>query len=224
VAKKEPEIERAPRERAPRRRATIERADVIAGALVFLIGGPLVFMFASAFADGEVRRHETPLRALLGTQVYDQLMQGEAVPQHYMGNDRLAPDFELTDQNGGTWRLSDHRGQVVVMNFWTSTCGPCIEEMPTLVDLARIVEEREDIELVTVAVERSWDDVARVVPPEAPLRVLLDPDRAVTRDRFGTRLFPETWIVDGRGVVRLRIDGPRDWAGGVALDAIRSFL
>lgn len=216
--------DREPRERPPRRRNTIERADVIAGALVFLVGGPFVFMFASAFADGETRRHETPLRALLGSHVYDQLIDGEEVSQHYMGNDRLAPDFELVDQHGEPWRLSDHRGQVVVMNFWTSTCGPCIEEMPTLVDLARIVEERSDIELVTIAVERSFSDVARVVPPEAPLRVLLDPDRAVTRDRFGTRLFPETWIVDGRGVVRLRVDGPRDWAGGVALDAIRSFL
>lgn len=224
MAKKDAVIERELRDRAPRRRATLERADVVAGALVFLIGGPLVFMVASAFADGETRRHETPLRALLGTQVYDQLVAGDEVPQHYLGNDRLAPDFELVDQNGETWRLADHRGQVVVMNFWTSSCGPCIEEMPTLVDLARIVEERDDIELVTVAVERSFADVARVVPPDAPLRVLLDPDRAVTRDQFGTRLFPETWVVDRRGVVRLRIDGPRDWAGGVALDAIRSFL
>ena len=213
-----------PIEQRRSRRSTVERADVVAGAVVFLVGGPLVFMFASAFADGETRRHETPLRALLGTEVFDHLMAGEHVPQHYMGNDRLAPDFELLDQNGETWRLRDHRGQVVVMNFWTSTCGPCIEEMPTLVDLARILEERSDIELVTVAVEHSFDDVARVVPPDSQLRVLLDPDRAVTRDRFGTRLFPETWVIDGRGVVRLRIDGPRDWAGGIALDAIRSFL
>ncbi len=197
---------------------------MIAGALVFLIGGPLVFMFASAFADGETRRHETPLRALLGTDVYDHLVQGDEVPQNYLGNDRLAPDFELLDQDGETWRLSDHRGQVVVMNFWTSSCGPCIEEMPTLVDLARIVEERPDIELVTVAVEHSFADVARVVPPDAPLRVLLDPDRAVTRDLFGTRLFPETWVIDRRGVVRLRIDGAREWSGGIAVDAIQSFL
>ncbi len=208
----------------PARRAALERADAFAGGLVLLLGGPLVFMFASALTDGETRRREAPLRALLGTHVYDQLIAGDAVPQHYLGDDRLAPDFALSDQDGETWRLSEHRGQVVVMNFWTSTCGPCIEEMPTLVDLSRIVAERSDIELVTVAVERSFDDVARVVPPGTPLRVLLDPDRAVTRDRFGTRLFPETWIIDPRGVVRLRIDGPRDWAGGVALDAIRSFL
>jgi peroxiredoxin len=210
--------------REPRRRATIERADVIAAALVLLIGAPLVFTFASAFVDGETRRQEAPLRALFGSSVYDQLMHGEDIPQHYLGNDRLAPDFTLQDQNGNEWRLRDHRGRVVVMNFWTVTCGPCVEEMPTLVDLARIAEERGDIELVTVSVDHTFDEVRTVVPDDANLTVLLDADRHVTRDLFGTRLFPETWIIDPRGVIRARVDGGRDWASGIAQDAIRSFL
>lgn len=208
----------------PRRRATLERADVIAAALVLCIGGPLVFTFASAFSDGETRRHEAPLRALFGTTVYDELIHGDPVPQHYLGNDRLAPDFTLNDQDGQPWRLRDHRGHVVVMNFWTVTCGPCVEEMPSLVDFGRIAEERGDMELVTVSVDHSWAEVRTVVPPDAPLTVLLDSDRAVTRDLFGTRLFPETWIIDPRGVIRARVDGGRDWASGIAQDAIRSFL
>ena len=209
---------------SPRRRATLERADVVAGALVLLLGGPLAFMFANAFVDGETRRHETPLRALFGSSVYDQLVRGEAMPQNYMGNDRLAPDFELSDQDGHPWRLRDHRGHVVVMNFWTVTCGPCVEEMPSLVDLARILEEHPDIELVTVSVDHSFDEVRTVLPPDAPLTVLLDRDRHVTRDQFGTRLFPETWVIDPQGVIRLRFDGARDWAGGITLDVLRSFI
>jgi peroxiredoxin len=208
----------------PRRRGTIDRADVVAAALVLAIGGPLVFTFASAFVDGETRRHEAPLRALFGSSVYDQLMRGDEIPQHYLGNDRLAPDFTLQDQEGHEWRLRDHRDRVVVMNFWTVTCGPCVEEMPTLVDLSRIARERGDIELVTISVDRSFDQVRTVVPSDAPLTVLLDPDRHVTRDLFGTRLFPETWIIDPRGVIRARVDGGRDWASGIAQDAIRSFL
>lgn len=212
------------RPRAPVSRGTIARADVLAAALVLLIGGPLVFTFASAFTDGETRRHEAPLRALFGTTIYDQLMHGDDIPQHYLGNDRLAPDFTLQDQDGEAWSLRAHRGHVVVMNFWTVTCGPCVEEMPSLVDLARIAEERGDIELVTVSVDHSFDEVRTVVPDDAHLRVLLDADRHVTRDLFGTRLFPETWIIDPRGVIRARVDGGRDWASGIAQDAIRSFL
>ena len=96
--------------------------------------------------------------------------------------------------------------------------------MPELEELARIVAERDDVELVTISTDRSWDQVATVVPPTSPLTVLLDPDKAVVRDRFGTRLYPETWVIDPDGVIRLRVDGPREWSSAVALDAIETFL
>lgn len=199
------------------------RAEYFAGILTFALGAPLLFLVASALADGEVRRREAPLRALLGA-AYEPLVRGEETEEHYFGDDRLAPDFELRQANGRTWRLSDHRGRVVVMNFWTVTCGPCVEEMPTLVSLARVLEHRDDIELVTVTIDRDWDDVVEVVPVDGPLLVLQDADRSVVNGRYGTVLFPETWVIDPEGVIRLRIDGARDWSSAVALDALESFL
>jgi peroxiredoxin len=202
----------------------MKREDLLAALVVLALGGPLAFMLASAATDGERRRRETPLRALLGDDAFESLSRGEPTNVHYLGDDRLVPDFELQDQDGNTFRMSDMRGRVVVLNFWTVTCGPCIEEMPSLVELARILEHRDDIELVTISTDRTWDDVRTVVPPGAPLRVLLDPDRSVVRGRFGTRMYPETWVVDRRGVIRLRIDGARPWSSAIAVDAIESFL
>jgi peroxiredoxin len=202
----------------------MRREDLGAALIVLALGGPLAFMLASAFADGETRRKETPLRALLGDDAFEALSRGEPSDVHYLGDDRLVPDFELQDQEGRTFRMSDMRGRVVVLNFWTVTCGPCIEEMPSLVELARILDERDDVEIVTISTDRSWDEVRTVMPPGAPLRVLLDPDRAVVRGRFGTRMYPETWIVDRHGVIRLRIDGARPWSSAIAVDAIESFL
>ncbi|AKF08932.1 TlpA family protein disulfide reductase [Sandaracinus amylolyticus] len=202
----------------------MRRAEILAGLAVLLIGAPLAFMFASALADGEVRRQEAPLRGILGSDAFEALARGEQSDQHYLGNDRLAPDFTLQDREGRPWRLSDHRGQVIVLNFWTITCQPCVEEMPTLEELARIVAERDDIELVTISTDRTWDQVSTVVAPTSPLTVLLDPDKAVVRDRFGTRLYPETWVIDRDGVIRLRVDGPREWSSAIAVDAIESFL
>lgn len=201
----------------------MRRAEIIAAVVVLLLGGPLAFMYASALTDGEARREQAPLRALLGSS-YDALRRGESTEQHYLGDDRLAPDFTLSDREGRPFRLSEHRGKVVILNFWTVTCQPCVEEMPELETLARIVAERDDIELVAISTDRSWDTVSTVVGSESPLRVLLDPDKAVVRDRFGTRLYPETWIIDRQGVIRMRVDGPRQWSSAVALDAIESFL
>jgi cytochrome c biogenesis protein CcmG, thiol:disulfide interchange protein DsbE len=48
----------------------------------------------------------------------------------------VAPDFRLTDLNGDAVRLSDYRGRPVIVNFWASWCGPCIEEFPLLRDAA----------------------------------------------------------------------------------------
>jgi len=46
-------------------------------------------------------------------------------------------DLAMPQLNGGSWRLSDHRGQVVLMNYWASWCAPCRQETPGLIDLAR---------------------------------------------------------------------------------------
>jgi hypothetical protein len=58
--------------------------------------------------------------------------------------------------------------------------------------------------------------------PDSKLRVLLDPNKAVVRDKFGTRLYPETWVIDPKGVIRVRVDGGRDWAAPIALEMIEN--
>lgn len=198
-------------------------AEYLAAIVTLAVGGPLLFAFASALADGETRRREAPLRALLG-EAYEPLVHGEPSELHYLGEDRLAPDFTLQDVNGHPWRLRDHRGQVVVMNFWLITCGPCVQEMPSIIDLGRMVEDRDDIEVVTVTIDRRESDVRSVVPASASLTVLMDRDRSVVRGQYGTVLFPETWIIDPDGVIRMRMDAPFDWSSAIALDAIESFL
>ncbi len=46
--------------------------------------------------------------------------------------------------NGQQVKLSSFRGKVVVLNFWTKTCGPCLEEMPSVAELAKIAQSRSD--------------------------------------------------------------------------------
>lgn len=200
------------------------QADGIAAVAVFVLGAPLIWLGASAFAQGERTRHQAPIRALLGPRAYAAWDRGETFPEHYMGNNRTAPDFELPMADGTTWRLSDHRGRVIVMNFWTVTCQPCMEEMPSLVELAGELADRDDIELVTISVDRDWDTVRSVVPDDSPLTVLLDSDRSIVNGSFGTRLFPETWVIDREGFIRLRVDGQREWSSALALDAFRAYL
>ena len=196
------------------------RADKLAAVFAFLLGAPFAFMMVRGFAEGELRRKEIPLRALIGDEAFEGFRDGESPKQHYLGNDRLAPDFTLKDKDGKEWRLKDHRGKTVVLNFWTITCQPCVEEMPSFEQLALVAKERDDIEVVAISTDKGWGDVAAVIKPGSQLKVLFDPDKAVVREKFGTRLYPETWVIDPDGVIRLRVDGARDWSAPVALEMI----
>jgi peroxiredoxin len=198
--------------------------ELWAGLLILCLGAPFVFVFARAMADAEVIRREGPLRAMVGNDTFEALRRGEKTELHYLGDGLLAPDFTLQDKDGKPWKLREHRGKIVVMNFWTVTCQPCVEEMPSLVTLAEIAKRRGDIEVVTVTTDHDWNSVAPIFPPNSKLKVLFDPERKVVRDKFGTKLFPETWIIDAGGVIRMRVDSPRDWGSALSLGAIERFL
>jgi peroxiredoxin len=141
-----------------------------------------------------------------------------ALAPTYAATNRTAPDFDLPDLAGGRVRLSDYRGKVVVLNFWTRTCGPCREEIPSLAALADGAAAN-GIAVVTVATDDDPADVKQILEAllgrPAPFVVAHDPDAAVVTGKYGTRLYPETWIIDPHGVIRARFDGKRDWSDPV---------
>ena len=201
----------------------MSRREVIATIIVAAIAFPLIFTFTGAVVDAQTRAREAPFRALLGNARFEQLMDGQGGVPHYLGASLRAPDFSLPRQGGGEWRMSDQRGKVIVMNFWTVTCRPCIQEMPTIELLAELTQDWGDVEVVAVSTDRSWAEVETIIPRNSRITSLLDADRKVVTGQFGTKLFPETWIIDADGVVRFRFDGALDWSNPVALDLIRAY-
>ena len=191
--------------------------------VVVLIALPMVFLFAGAVADARQRTLEAPFRAVLGNGRFEELMEGKGGFPHYLGSRLSAPDFTLPQRSGEPWTLSEHRGKVIVMNFWTVTCKPCIQEMPTIETLAQIAEGWDDVEVVAVSTDQSWAEVDAVVERDSRITHLLDPEAEVVMGRFGTRLYPETWIIDTNGEVRFRYDGALDWSNPVSLDLIRAY-
>src|ERR1700753_1167404 len=56
------------------------------------------------------------------------------------GERRMMPELAMARLDGGTWRMAEHRGEVVLVNYWATWCGPCWEEAPVLIRLSRAVE------------------------------------------------------------------------------------
>lgn len=178
-----------------------------------LLAAAAVYLFVSMAKDAESRRSCVPLCAM---------------HPNYAGDNRSAPDFELSDMQGAKVRLSQFRGKTVLLNFWTKTCGPCLEEMPSLADLAKVLAPRKDVVLLTVSTDGGPDAVMSTLQtvlkekPPFSLRVLFDPEGSVVADKYGTHLFPETWVIDPDGIIRARFDGARDWSNSLVLDVIKS--
>jgi peroxiredoxin len=172
-----------------------------------------VYSFLTSARDGERRRLCTPACALR---------------PDYANANRTAPDFELPTLAGETAKLSDYRGKVVILNFWTKTCRPCLEEMPQIADFASVLEAEPDIVLLTITTDESADDardtLRSVLGRDAPFVTFVDAESEVVGDRYGTKLYPETWFIDKNGVIRARFDGARDWMKSLNLEFARSLV
>lgn len=159
-----------------------------------------VYSFVTSIKEAESRRICTPVCS---------------IAPDYADNNRLAPDITLPDLDGNMVRLSDYRGKTVILNFWTKSCEPCLQEMPSLSNLGKVLRDRDDIVLLTVTTDESAEDaratLASVLGEIPSFVTLVDPESDVVRGKFGTKLYPETWFIDPNGVIRARIDGPRNW-------------
>ncbi len=122
-----------------------------------------------------------------------------------------APDFALGARiEGETLRLSDYRGQVVVLNFWASWCGPCREEMPEF--QAAFLRHAPSRDLTILAVNAlsldSRSDAERFIEEmEVTFPVAYDASGAVA-ERYRVRGLPSTFFIDRGGVVRAATFGP----------------
>jgi thiol-disulfide isomerase/thioredoxin len=178
--------------------------------LAFVAGAAvMVYSFVATAREGETRRKCSAMCLLQPS---------------YAGAERTLPKFELHDLDGHVHSSAEWAGKLVVLNFWTKTCVPCLEEMPAFAQLAKVLHSRTDVVVATVSTDdeaAEVRDTLRSVLREPPVfETLIDPDSKVVRGRFGTDLFPETWIIDARGVVRARFDGARDWSDSAVVEVV----
>ncbi|HXU79844.1 MAG TPA: TlpA disulfide reductase family protein [Polyangia bacterium] len=130
-----------------------------------------------------------------------------------------APDFELPDVTGKKWSLKSLRGRPVLLNFWATWCPPCVEEMPSMEDLARSVGDRAVV--LAVSVDEDWDALRRFFPRGTPLSVLLDQSKA-TAKRYGTEKYPESYLIGADGEVKHYFINTRKWGEPEAAACLES--
>ena len=158
---------------------------------------------------GGLAAHEVQKRAQFRGLLVDSVVDPEA-----WGN-APAPEIALNavykggDDGGGAVTLSEHKGKWVFVNFWATWCAPCRDEMPSM----EMLNRRFGSELVMIAVSVDDDQaqIGRFFGSEKPSFAVLWDSNKSAANVYGTRKFPESYLIDPEGRIAAKFTGPRDW-------------
>ena len=122
----------------------------------------------------------------------------------------IPDDIQLTDLNGRSVRLSDFKGKIVFLNFWTTWCPTCRFEMPSMQKLYAKLKD-DDFAIVGIDLQEPISRVKAFVEEfKLTFTILLDSNGDAGR-LFGIRSIPTTFILDKDGGIIGKALGPREW-------------
>jgi len=122
-----------------------------------------------------------------------------------------APDFTLNTLTGEVVKLSDLKGQVVLLNFWATWCPPCRQEIPSMMRLNTAMAGKP-FRMLCVSI----DDGGKVAVEEFfrtsgfSLPALMDTDKRAGK-LYGLTGVPETFVIDRNGVILKKVVGAMEW-------------
>ncbi|MGB5251430.1 MAG: TlpA disulfide reductase family protein [Sedimenticolaceae bacterium] len=181
---------------------------------------------------GILQQAMNQLQAYNGTPAQPATLRGrQRPPEKPVGSallrpypaEREAPALRLQSLRGDTVDLINLRRKVVLINYWTTWCPPCVEEIPSLQRLHTQLQA-DGLEILAVDVGESAQTLESFLR-DKPIRfpVLLDSDGDALRD-WGIYAFPTTLVLDRRHRIRYAVFGAFDWTSPEVLSTLRTLL
>lgn len=137
---------------------------------------------------------------------------------HPAQTDKPAPDFTVSDGTTSI-HLASYRGQVVLLNFWATWCAPCIQEMPSLLALHH---DQPNLAILAVSVDEDPDAYSSfILHRHIDLTTVRDPSESAAK-LFHTDMWPETYVIDRKGVIRRKFVGAQDWSSPEIREYLKS--
>lgn len=175
---------------------------VVAGGAGFYFVPKLLDQMPAKTASGPSAEAAGPLKGYVKGSISN--MVTYAKPQ-------AIDDIPFVDRDRKPLKLSDFKGQVVVLNVWATWCAPCRYEMPTLADLQRSNADK-GLKVIALSVDEDakFNDVKSFIDVQEPLDVYVDTKFAAP-SKLNVVGMPATIILDKQGRAVARVDGEASW-------------
>ena len=124
-----------------------------------------------------------------------------------------AIDFTRPTHDGSTFTLSDHRGDVIVLNFWATWCVPCLAEMPEFIQMQEELRD-QGVQFVGVSHDAGGLDDIRPFAEQLDVNypLLPDPEMDISAQFGGVQVLPTTFVLDREGAIHASAYGALDRA------------
>ena len=139
---------------------------------------------------------------------------------------QTVPDLTLVDADGKSQKLSDFKGQVVLVTFWAQWCAPCLVELPTFASLFEKYE-KQGFKVLAVNVDEGTvgKDFARDLWKQKNFKYLSFFDEAkASAEEFGVEVLPANFVIDRKGLLAFSGFGANDWSTPETAEMIESLL
>jgi peroxiredoxin len=110
-----------------------------------------------------------------------------------------APQFELTDMQGKKWSLKQLRGKIVVLNFWFTSCPPCVAEMP---ELNKIVQQYKGKDVVFLALSYNNGEQINTFLKKHDFNYTILPNSEAVDISYKVNSWPTSIVIDKKGIIR----------------------
>lgn len=120
-------------------------------------------------------------------------------PSEWVG--KPAPDFQVTDLKGEELSLKDYRGQVVLLDFWATWCGPCIAEMPKVKKTYETYKDQK-FQIIGISLDQSEEPLAAYIEKEGLAWVHYWDESRDVRNLYKVWGIPTAFLIDGEGIIQ----------------------